>query len=179
MISRANGLRIRDISPSDLEAILEIDEKVFTETWSRNFFLKQLEFPDIYIARVAVSDNEVVGHAGLTVVVDEGHITTVAIEPNQQGVGIGSYLLADLCRIAISRGLLALTLEVRISNYPARKLYQRFGFVPAGFRRNYYSDTNEDALIMWVHDLNDVTFRKRINGLVVENLEVGEGIGNG
>ena len=93
---------------------------------------------------------------------DEGHVSTMAVNPNNQGSGLGSLLLADLCSSAISLNLVAITLEVRVGNLKAQSLYQKFGFAPAGIRPNYYSDTSEDALIMWLSDLFDERVQETI-----------------
>ena len=93
---------------------------------------------------------------------DEGHVTTMAVSPSSQGFGLGRLLLADLCGSAIALGLVAITLEVRVGNMIAQSLYQKFGFVPAGVRPNYYSDTSEDALIMWLNDLFDEKVQETI-----------------
>ena len=93
---------------------------------------------------------------------DEGHVTTMAVSPNSQGFGLGRLLLADLCSSAIALSLVAITLEVRVGNMRAQSLYQKFGFVPVGVRPNYYSDTSEDALIMWLNDLFDEKVQETI-----------------
>lgn len=98
---------------------------------------------------VAVHDKRVVGFVGVWTIVDEGHITNIAVLPEFRGQGIGNQLLAELVAFAKSKGLVGLTLEVRVSNVGAQKLYEQFGFMQAGRRRRYYQDNNEDAYIYW------------------------------
>lgn len=147
---------------TDVHAVLSIDDEVYPQSWSPSFLREQLSSPQTRVNRVAEIGGQVVGHAGLMVVADEGHVTTLAVHPMVQGSGVGTRLMADLCLAAVERRLASMTLEVRVSNQRARDLYRRFGFVPAGVRANYYSDTGEDALIMWVDDLTDRDFLARV-----------------
>ena len=91
----------------------------------------------------------------------------MTVDPDRKRSGIGTVLMAALCRDALVRGLSALTLEVRVSNEPAIGLYQRFGFAPAGIRKGYYTDSvvggREDALVMWAHDIADPAFSNRVD----------------
>jgi ribosomal-protein-alanine N-acetyltransferase len=104
-----------------------------------------------YIARVG---RELVGYAGLMMTLDEGHVTTIAVDPRRHRSKIGSRLLLVLAREALARGATALTLEVRMSNLAAQDMYRRFGFGPVGVRKNYYQEVNEDAVVMWAHDVD-------------------------
>jgi len=90
-------------------------------------------------------------------------VTSVAVAPDHQRMGIGRVLLAALCRDAEHRGLVAMTLEVRVSNAAAIALYRRFGFAPSGVRPGYYADDGEDALIMWIHDVGKSDFKARLD----------------
>ncbi|MEE2768418.1 MAG: ribosomal protein S18-alanine N-acetyltransferase [Actinomycetota bacterium] len=147
---------------TDVHAVLSIDDEVYPQSWSPSFLREQLSYPQTRVNRVAELGDQVVGHAGLMVIADEGHVTTLAVHPKIQGSGVGTRLMADLFLAAVERRLASMTLEVRVSNQRARDLYRRFGFVPAGVRANYYSDTGEDALIMWVDDLTDRDFLARV-----------------
>ena len=162
MILAVPTLLIRDMMVTDVRAVLSIDDEVYPQSWSPSFLRQQLSSPQTRVNRVAELSGRLVGHAGLMVVADEGHVTTVAVHPTVQGSGVGTRLMVDLCLAAVKRRLTSMTLEVRVSNQRARELYRRFGFVPVGVRANYYSDTGEDALIMWVEDLTDRDFLARV-----------------
>jgi ribosomal-protein-alanine N-acetyltransferase len=115
-----------------------------------------------FVARV---DNTVVGYVGLMMSAEEGHITTIAVDPRWHRRKIGTRLLLVAARDAIRRGARALTLEVRMSNRPAQEMYRAFGFRPAGVRKNYYVETNEDALIMWAEDVHEADYHRRLDAI--------------
>jgi ribosomal-protein-alanine N-acetyltransferase len=96
---------------------------------------------------------------------DEGHVTTVAVDPGRQRQGLGARLMLTLARAGIARGARHLTLEVRMSNSGAQAMYQRFGFAPAGVRKGYYVETNEDALVMWAHDVDLPGYEERLGAI--------------
>ncbi len=104
-----------------------------------------------------------IGFAGMWMAFDEAHITTIGIDPRFRGHGLGELLLLSLVDEATARGANWLTLEVRVSNVAAQTLYRKYGFTVHGSRKRYYSDNNEDALIMWSRSLSDVEFRKQID----------------
>ena len=95
---------------------------------------------------------------------DEAHVTTLSVHPDHQGERIGTRLLPCWCGRPLARGTKALTLEVRAGNEPAQALYRRFGFAPAGIRKNYYAEVGEDALIMWAHDIDGAEYAARLDG---------------
>ncbi len=107
----------------------------------------------------------IIGFAGLWLMVDEAHITTIAVHPDYRGRGLGELELASLIDIAIQIGAKWVTLEVRVSNYVAQNLYRKYGFREAGMRRRYYSDNQEDALIMWTEELSSPDFKERFQRL--------------
>jgi ribosomal-protein-alanine N-acetyltransferase len=148
---------------ADVDAVLALDALVHPTTWSPDFMRSQLGLPDSRTNLVAELRGDLVGHAALLVVADEGHVTSVAVAPDQQRMGIGRVLLAALCSDAEHRGLGAMTLEVRVSNAAAIALYRRFGFAPSGVRPGYYADDGEDALIMWIHDVVKPGFKARVD----------------
>jgi ribosomal-protein-alanine N-acetyltransferase len=102
---------------------------------------------------VARAGHRVVGFGGLMVVLEEGHITNEAVDPEFHRRHVATRMLLVLASEAVDRGVVDLTLEVRASNRAAQRLYQRFGFAPGGIRRRYYQDNGEDALVMWAHDI--------------------------
>ncbi|MHB0868697.1 MAG: ribosomal protein S18-alanine N-acetyltransferase [Chloroflexota bacterium] len=104
----------------------------------------------------------VVGYAGLWLMVDEAHVTSIAVAPAYRGLGVGELLFLALIDISLEIGAQYMTLEVRVSNTLAQNLYQKYGFKEAGVRRRYYSDNNEDALIMWSDPLESPGFRQMV-----------------
>jgi ribosomal-protein-alanine N-acetyltransferase len=137
-----------------LRSVLRIEGEVYPRPWSSSLFLSELAMRSSRAYFVARVGREVVGYAGVMMTVDDGHITTIAVDPGWQRRQLGMRLLSTLAREAIARDAVNLTLEVRLSNKGAQELYRRFGFAPVGVRKNYYAETNEDALIMWANDVN-------------------------
>ncbi len=107
----------------------------------------------------------IVGFAGLWLMVDEAHVTTIAMHPNFRRRGLGEYMLASLIGIAYEIGAKWVTLEVRVTNQNAQNLYRKYGFREAGLRHRYYSDNQEDALIMWTDEINSPEYKERFQGL--------------
>jgi [ribosomal protein S18]-alanine N-acetyltransferase len=103
----------------------------------------------------------IIGFAGLWLMVDEAHITTIAVHPDNRGRGVGELMLGSLIDIAYEIGARNVTLEVRITNHVAQNLYRKYGFREAGVRRRYYSDNHEDALIMWTPAIHDPAYRQQ------------------
>ncbi len=148
-----------------LRSVLRIEQEVYPRPWSASLFLSELAMRNTrayYVARVG---RDVVGYAGLMVTIDEGHVTTIAVDPSWHRHGIGTRLLLVLARDAVARGASAMTLEVRMSNTGAQDLYRRFGFSPVGVRKNYYQETNEDALVMWVHEVDGPDYAELLDGI--------------
>lgn len=148
-----------------LRAVLRIEAQVYPRPWSLSLFLGELTLRATRSYVVARVGGEVVGYGGLMVTGEDGHITTLAVDPALHRRRIGTRLLTHLARLAVERGVRHLTLEVRVSNAPAQALYRRFGFCPEGVRRNYYVETNEDALIMWAHDIDTAGYAERLASL--------------
>lgn len=145
-----------------LDAVLSIEEASHPVPWTRALFEGELHRGDRHyvVARAGERAERIVGHAGLIAIVDQGHVATIAVDPDERGRGHATRLLLELVEEASRRELDALTLEVRVSNDTAVRLYRRFGFAPAGVRRRYYSD-GEDAIVMWLHDLDSSAVRGR------------------
>ena len=157
------AVRIEPLRRRHLAAVTRIDAEVADSPWSLDLWRGELALPEAnrcYL--VARRGARVVGHGGLMFVVDEAHVTTIAVRPDQQRQGIATRLLLALATEARRRGTTALTLEVRVSNEAARALYGRFGFVPAGVRKNYYAEVGEDALVMWAHDVDAPAYGERL-----------------
>src|SRR5438876_11824352 len=137
-----------------LRSVLRIEAQVYPTPWTHGLFVSELALRSTRSYFVARVGREIVGYAGLMMSLDDGHVTTVAVDPEWQRQGIATRLLITLAREAIDRGSHALTLEVRLSHRGAQRLYQRFGFTAVGVRKGYYADSGEDALIMWAHDVD-------------------------
>lgn len=144
-----------------LRAVLAIEGEVYPRPWSARLFEDELDRSNraYLVARVG---RVVVGYAGVLMIADDGHVATVAVDPAWQGHGIATRLVAELVRAAIELGANQLTLEVRVSNLAAQAVYRRFGFAPAGARKGYYADNDEDALVMWAHGITEPRFRERL-----------------
>lgn len=138
---------------ADLDGVLEVEAHSFPSPWSRQAFIQELTSNRFAHYRVARAGHRIVGYAGMWVVLDEAHVTNVAVHPDWRGRGLGKGLMLDLFAQALEQGAVRMTLEVRISNHVAQRLYTQLQFKPAGVRKGYYSDTGEDALIMWLDPL--------------------------
>jgi len=145
-----------------LRAVLRIEELVHPRPWSMGLFLSELAAGPSRVWYVAKVGSQVVGYAGLMLVAEDGHITNVAVAPAWQGHRIGRRLVHALATAARDAGARNLTLEVRVSNAPAQRLYRAFGFAPAGIRKGYYAETGEDALIMWAVDIDTPEYGQRL-----------------
>ncbi|AFQ42740.1 ribosomal protein S18-alanine N-acetyltransferase [Desulfosporosinus meridiei] len=143
-----NGI-IRPMLVEDLEAIMEIEIASFSTPWSVQAFKAELKDNEYARYSCLELDGKVIGYMGLWFILDEGHITNVAIAPNYRGQQWGEFLMRTVMAKMAAEGMERMTLEVRKSNSPAQSLYQRLGFTTAGVRKGYYADTGEDALIMW------------------------------
>ena len=132
-----------------IEQVLRVEEACFSIPWTREDFQREMTENKMAIYRIAVLDGNVVGYAGMWHVVTEGHITNVAVLEEYRKKGVADALMREMIDIAKQKQMIGITLEVRVGNLPAQKLYTKHGFRPEGFRKNYYQDTKEDAVIMW------------------------------
>jgi ribosomal-protein-alanine N-acetyltransferase len=137
----------------DIPQVAEIERQSFTLPWAESAFQNELQYKERSVYLVAVDEAErdlVLGYGGYWKIVDEAHITNVAVRKDYRGRRLGRKLMEEIIRSAISNGMLHITLEVRTSNSVALALYESLGFACVGARKGYYSDTGEDALIMWL-----------------------------
>jgi ribosomal-protein-alanine N-acetyltransferase len=148
-----------------VRGVLRIEQQVYPRPWTMSLFLSELALRASRAYFVARVGRDVVGYGGLMLSADDGHITTLAVDPRWQRRQIASRLLIVLVHEAIVRRARSLTLEVRLSNRPAQELYRRFGFAPVGVRKNYYVETNEDALVMWAHEIQRPEYTELLDGL--------------
>lgn len=142
-------LIVRQAEKKDIRPMAEMDILCFSAPWSEKSFEKEINENQLAFYIVAEIDGRLVGYAGLWCILEEGHITNVAVHPEFRRRGIGEALVSLLLQYTIENGILNHTLEVRASNDAAISLYTKFGFYPAGIRKNYYEDNGEDAIIMW------------------------------
>jgi ribosomal-protein-alanine N-acetyltransferase len=159
--------RAEELDPDDLEVVvtpmrrrhlrgvLRIEHRVYPRPWSLGLYMSELALPATRLYLVARIGATIVGYAGLMTVGEDGHITTIAVDPGWHRRSIGTRLLLALLHQATTRGVRNVTLEVRMSNAAAQTMYRRFGFAPAGVRRGYYVDNAEDAMVMWSHGIDD------------------------
>jgi ribosomal-protein-alanine N-acetyltransferase len=145
-----------------LRAVLRIESLVYPRPWTLSLFLSELALRSTRVYTVARVGGEVVGYAGLMLSGPDAHVTTIAVDPEWQRRGVGARLLLNMARQAVERGAAHLTLEVRVTNKAAQDLYRAFGFRPAGVRKNYYVETNEDALVMWADDIDQPPYADRL-----------------
>ena len=140
---------VRPMLTSDLEAILEIERVSFSTPWSLEAFKAELKDNEYARYLCLELNGQVIGYMGLWFILDEGHITNIAITPNFRGQHWGEFLMRSVMDKMVEQGMERMTLEVRVSNSIAQSLYKRLGFATAGVRKGYYADTGEDAMIMW------------------------------
>ncbi len=152
-------ITLRPMTSADLDGVAQLEARIYPQPWSRRVFEEELRAPArTYL--VATQDGEIVGYGGLMVVGEDAHVTTVAVAPEARGGSVATRLMLELVDAGLAAGARSLTLEVRTSNAAAQALYRKFGMVPVGVRKNYYRD--EDALIMWAHDIDGDHYAERI-----------------
>ncbi len=134
----------------DLPAVMELDREAFFDPWSRETWLREMRNP-IACWIVEVIDREIAGFAGIWNVAGEAQIMRVAVKKTMRNQGLGLLLTQELIHKAWESGAEAVTLEVRESNMAAQTVYERCGFVSGGVRPDYYEDTHEGAVIMWLY----------------------------
>ncbi|HEY3810169.1 MAG TPA: ribosomal protein S18-alanine N-acetyltransferase [Acidimicrobiales bacterium] len=145
-----------------LRSVLRIEAQVYPRPWSLPLFMSELNLRNSRHYVAARIDGVVAGYGGLMFSADEAHVTTIAVDPAWHRHQVGSRLLLNLARAALIHGARHLTLEVRVSNAAAQAMYRRFGFETAGLRKNYYAETNEDALIMWAYNIDTPEYAERL-----------------
>ena len=156
-------VRIVPMRRRHLRSVLRIESRAYPVPWSMSLFLSELALRSTRAYYVAFVGRQLVGYAGLMMSLDDGHVTTIAVDPAWHRHKIGSRLLLALAREALRRGATSLTLEVRLGNKAAQTLYRRFGFRPVGVRKNYYAETKEDALVMWAEDVAGDEYARLLN----------------
>ncbi|WP_110955951.1 ribosomal protein S18-alanine N-acetyltransferase [Anaerosinus massiliensis] len=143
----------RKMVEADIDHVVSVENASFSSPWARQSFCEELENQLAYYL-LATSGDAVIGYVGMWIIIDEAHITNVAVLPSHRRLGIGEAMMQEALVVAKSKGACAMTLEVRASNLAAKNLYEKLGFESSGVRKNYYEDTQEDAIIMWLRDIN-------------------------
>jgi [ribosomal protein S18]-alanine N-acetyltransferase len=144
-------ITFRRANVEDIDQIHAIEHVCFPNPWSRTAFINEIvnnHFATYFIVEI---EEKQIGYCGVWVIIDEAHITNIAILPEYQGHKFGEALLRNVMMFAKASGAKTMSLEVRVSNLVAQNLYRKLGFQEGGIRKNYYSDNGEDAIVMWVN----------------------------
>ncbi len=146
-----NTIAFRAMELKDIDRIHEIETKSFATPWSKEAFHNELTMNKFALYTVIEVGNEVAGYCGAWMVIDEVHITNIALLPEYRGMKLGEALLRKVMDLVKELGAKTMTLEVRVSNLVAQSLYRKLGFQEGAIRKQYYTDNLEDALVMWVN----------------------------
>ncbi len=165
MVKEITRVDVAPMTAADIPAVVEIERRSFPTPWPRDAYHHELDHNRTAVYMVARRDDAIVGYAGMWVVMDEAHVTTIAVDPPARGQGIGERLLIALIDRASERGARWIQLEVRRANVVAQNLYRKYGFRDVGVRRHYYSDNGEDAVVMWTGNVWEEEFQRRYRAL--------------
>jgi ribosomal-protein-alanine N-acetyltransferase len=149
-----------------LKGVMAIERQVYPRPWSPNLFLSEMTELRNRAYLVARIGKEVVGYGGVMCYGEEAHVTNIAVDPAHHRHKIGTRLLYDLVQESLRMGAMAVSLEVRVSNWGAQRLYSRFGFRPVGIRKNYYQETGEDAVVMWADGVRTPEYRVQLDRIM-------------
>ncbi|MBP1948290.1 ribosomal protein S18-alanine N-acetyltransferase [Virgibacillus litoralis] len=144
-------LVIRQMKLADIDSVIDVERATFDSPWPEDIFIQEVSGNQHAHYYVMELDNEVIGYAGMWLVIDDAQITNIAVTPKYRGYKLGEKLFLYIIEQAIQLGTKRLSLEVRMSNKVAQRMYRKFGLVPGGVRKNYYTDNQEDAIVMWVN----------------------------
>ncbi len=159
---------ITKMTTEDIENVVEIEKEAYGEHhWSKSSFYDEMSNNLAHYYCAKTPDGELTGYAGTWHILDEGHITTIAVKNKYLRQHIGEAIVSKILEDCYKEGIKYLTLEVRVSNTPAINLYKKYGFTSLGTRKGYYQDNNEDALIMWTENIFYDKFKTKFN----ENIE--------
>lgn len=162
---RPHRLEISPMLLDDIPAVLQIEALSFQSTWPANAFTNELRDNKLAHYFVGRSEGRIVAYGGIWVILEDSHITTIAVHPRYRGRRLGEEMLVHLLDEAIARNASWITLEVRESNDVAQRLYRKYGFTVVSTRRGYYSDNNESALVMWAGNLKGALYASRLAAL--------------
>jgi [ribosomal protein S18]-alanine N-acetyltransferase len=158
-------LVIESMTDGDIKDVLRIEQQSFSTTWPSNAFFQELhdnKLAHYYVGRIG---KQIVAYGGIWVILEDSHVTTIAVSPAFRGRKYGEIMLLHLLDQAMSRGASWMTLEVRESNTVAQALYRKYGFTTVSTRKGYYSDNNENALVMWAGNLKSEIYKNRLQAL--------------
>jgi [ribosomal protein S18]-alanine N-acetyltransferase len=157
------NLSLQHLPIEYLDQVVALDRICFGQLWSANQYQREFDSPNSDILILLEHDRQqVIAYGCVWAIVDEAHVTIIAVHPDHQQRGYGSLMLYGLMQAAIQRELARATLEVRVSNQTAVHLYEKFGFETLGQRKKYYEDTGEDALIMWKSRIQSADYRSQL-----------------
>ncbi len=143
-------VQFRFMTIDDVDEVLHVDEQSFPNPWNRETFYNEIMHNDFAIYLLMVFNDKIIGYSGMWLITDEAHITNIAVLPEYRGMKLGEALLQTTIELAKNYEAKTMTLEVRVSNVVAQKLYEKYKFQIGGIRKRYYSDNGEDAYVMWV-----------------------------
>jgi ribosomal-protein-alanine N-acetyltransferase len=150
------------MTTGDVSRVVALEREVYPQPWSEGVFRDELSLANR--SYLVVEDaGSIVAYGGMLTVDQDAHITTLAVDPEARRNRLGTRLMLALVDEALSAGAEHLTLEVRVTNEAAHRLYERFGFSPVGVRKNYY--LTEDALVMWAIDIRSDDYQERISAI--------------
>lgn len=159
------GLLIEPMTDADVKDVLLIEQQSFTTQWPSNAFYQEIHDNKLAHYFVGRAGDRVVAYGGIWVILEDSHVTTIAVHPQYRGKKYGEIMLLRLLDEAIARGASWMTLEVRESNTVAQVLYRKYGFTTVSTRKGYYSDNNENALVMWAGNLKSEIYKNRLKAL--------------
>ncbi|HWF14986.1 MAG TPA: ribosomal protein S18-alanine N-acetyltransferase [Acidimicrobiales bacterium] len=168
-------MRIEKLKRRDLRKLLPIESLVFPEPWSPEVFNSELAMRKGRLYRAAWDGDDLAGYIGFLIVDEEAHMTTIATAPPYQRSGLAITMIVDAMRSLLESGVKHISLEVAANNKPAQSLYRRFGFAPVGVRKNYYPVTGQDALVMWLYDIDSEEYARRLDELAGAGYELEQG----
>jgi ribosomal-protein-alanine N-acetyltransferase len=149
-----------------LKGVMAIERQVYPRPWSPSLFISEMSETSNRAYLVAKLARDVVAYGGVICYGDEAHITTIAVDPAHHRNKFGTRMMFELMSEAIRLGAGAVSLEVRMSNWGAQRMYGRFGFRPVGVRKGYYQETGEDALVMWADDVGTEEYRRTLDAII-------------
>ncbi len=167
------AVALRPMRLEDIEHVSRLERRCYTLPWNSSAYATEVGNPSAYYVVATDPDGTITGYAGMWVIMDELHITTIAVDPVQRGRRIGERLLLSLIEEGMTRGAERATLEVRERNTVAHNLYLKYGFEDVAVRKNYYSDNHENALIMWANDMLSAGYQDMLRDYKARLAELG------